>query len=281
MSALDFHINAGNLWGLRDAGFGPSGEGRPYWEAVKAAGYSGLQHYWPEPAALEVGLAMSGMGRVLAEADARLIAEQHKGWGFVATTLHVGTGLETDAQMDRLAAAVLDAAAATSHPLHIETHRATITQDLRRTVDLVERFPQLTFNADLSHWYTGHEMPYGDFEAKVAFITPVLERTRYMHGRIGTSSMMQAPLALAQDGPARGHFETLWRAAFAGYRRSGAGTAFIFAPELLPRSINHQGVAHHLNYALVSNAGGAWREQTDRWAEALELCELARAWFQS
>ena len=109
MSALVTHLNAGNLSGLPTWSGGPRFGDAHYWEAVKTAGYTGVQHYWPENEAMAAGLTMSGMGRVTAPEAMRPLAAQHKAWGFVATTLHVGTGLETDIEMDRLAAAVLDA----------------------------------------------------------------------------------------------------------------------------------------------------------------------------
>jgi hypothetical protein len=48
-----------------------------------------------------------------------------------ATTLHVGTGFESDVEMDALAGAVLEAAERHGQPVFIETHRATMLQDMR------------------------------------------------------------------------------------------------------------------------------------------------------
>jgi hypothetical protein len=35
--------------------------------------------------------------------------------------------------------------------IYVETHRATATQDVRRTVDLVSRISEVRFNGDFSH----------------------------------------------------------------------------------------------------------------------------------
>ena len=53
-------------------------------------------------------------------------------------------------------------------------------QDMYRTVRAVERNPEIMINGDFSHWYTGQEMPYGDWEQKLAFIQPVFDRVGFL-----------------------------------------------------------------------------------------------------
>lgn len=275
---LKLHINAGNLWTLPEWSTVPRRADQIDYEAVKGAGFVGLQHYFPDPAAIEAGLEMSGMARITTPQEARPIADQHKAWGFVASTWHVGDGFERDDEMDALAGAVLDAAVASGLPIAIETHRATMTQDIRRTLDLIERFPDLRFNADLSHWYTGLEMRYGDFDAKLDRLGPVFERVRFMHGRIGHSCTMQLPLATARDHPCWQDYIRLWTACFEGFGRTAApDEAFIFAPELLPDAVEFQGETHRLNYAPLTDGA----ETSDRWTEALELADHARNLFKT
>lgn len=69
--------------------------------------------------------------------------------------------MEDDDEAARLIDAVLNASVRYDVPLYVETHRATIFQDLWRAVQFVARFPELRFNGDFSHWYTGLEMVYG------------------------------------------------------------------------------------------------------------------------
>ena len=197
---------------------GPKGDFATVIAAARQAGYEGVQHYVPQDVRA-AGLSATGMGRVLQPEDAESIAAQHKVLGCDATTLHVGTGLETDAEIDRLIAAVIEASAKHDYPLYVETHRATVTQDIRRTVDIVARFPDVRFNADLSHYYCGHEMPYGDVAAKLAFLEPVFARTRFMHGRIADAGAAQATVTEADERPFVTHFRAMWRRCFAG--RSG------------------------------------------------------------
>ncbi len=49
----------------------------------------------------------------------------------------------------------------------------------------------MRFNGDFSHWYAGQEMVYGGFEKKFAFIQPVIERVRFLHGRISSPGCIQ------------------------------------------------------------------------------------------
>jgi len=59
--------------------------------------------------------------------------------------------MESDADMDAMVKDVVTASERHDFPMYVETHRATVTQDIRRTVDLVERIPDVRFNGDFSH----------------------------------------------------------------------------------------------------------------------------------
>jgi hypothetical protein len=148
--------------------------------------------------------------------------------------------LETDKECDVLVGAVLEASARHSYPLYIETHRATITQDMRRTIDLVARFPEIRFNADLSHYYCGHEMSYGDIDAKFKFLAPVFERVRSMHGRISDACQAQANIVEDDDRPFVAHFKEMWRRCFKAFKASTDHNGYLpFAIELLPVPLQH------------------------------------------
>ena len=120
------------LGGLAHLPRGSAGHGLALAEQLallKAHGYAGVAagEHWQD--IRTAGLIPCGMGRVLAPQDALPLARRHQGEGLDFTTLHVGTGFESDDEMARLAGAVLEAAAITGHRLHVETHRATMTQD--------------------------------------------------------------------------------------------------------------------------------------------------------
>jgi len=276
MRPVIHHITSGNLAAL-PANCGLYTQDGIDYAAVKEAGYTGLQHYFPDEGALQAGLEMSGIAKVERPGEALATAQQHADWGFVVSSWHVGTGFETDAEMDALAGAVLEAAAATGLKILIETHRATITQDMRRTLDLIERFPDIRFTADYSHWYTGHEMRYGDWARKIDALSPVFERVRCVQGRIGHSCTAQLPLAQAKAHPhAMKDYEEFWsRSLQMALPHMSADDHMIFMPELLPAQLEFAGQQHYPNYAqLQVNSAGELGETTDRWAEAIELSSM-------
>ena len=51
--------------------------------------------------------------------------------------------MESDREVDNLVESILSASEKYKLPAFIETHRATITQDMWRTVELTKRFPEI------------------------------------------------------------------------------------------------------------------------------------------
>ena len=164
-------------------------------------------------------------------------------------------------------------------PTFIETHRATITQDMWRTVQLTKRFHEVRFNGDFSHYYCGQEMVYGDWEQKLAFLQPVFDRIGFLHGRIAAPGWMQAPISAdlsARPALASGlvdylpHFKEFWTRAMLGFlRQAKPGDELIFAPELLAGT--------HYYARKFPDAAGELGEETDRYAQAILLRDLAHA----
>jgi sugar phosphate isomerase/epimerase len=242
--------------------------------AIRDAGYEGVQLGQPldcvrKEAALRLGLGVCGSGRVNTPEETDALAKEAREEGLECLTLHVGWGTENNNEAAALIAAVLDARAKHSVPLYPETHRATIFQDPWRTVQFLTQFPELEFNGDFSHWYTGTEMVYGGVEMKLHLIRPVLERIGFLHGRIGNPGCMQVDIG---DGSVHGrpyvdHFRTLWTESFSGFlRRRPAEDRFCFTPELL-------GPEYY--YARTFQG----REESDRWGQALVLVRLAHECF--
>lgn len=222
----------------------------------------------------ELGLGIAASGRVNTPAETRKLTERLAGDGYECATLHVGWGLEEDSAAHRLIDSVLAASIKWEIPLYIETHRATICQDMWRTVKFVRRFPEMRFNGDFSHWYTGQEMVYGGFNKKFAFIQPVIERVRFIHGRIGNPGCMQVRVAAhaAPEPVYLAHFRQLWTACFREFlARAERGEAIYFAPELL---------APNIFYARTfPNAAGEEIEESDRWEQSLILKQIAEKCF--
>jgi hypothetical protein len=238
---------------------------------IKNAGYDGVQFAVdPTPEELQdarrLQIAIAGSGRINDPEKTKPLAERWAGDGFVCSTLHVGWGLEDDTEAPRLIESVLTASVTYKIPLYFETHRATILQDMWRSVRFVERFPEMRFNGDFSHWYTGQEMVYGGFASKFDYIRPVIERVRFVHGRIGNPGCMQVALTPGDPEPEYvGHFRRLWTECF----RHGAE---IFTPELLAPGIYYA--------RTFRDAAGVEREESDRWQQSLLLRNIAHECYR-
>jgi hypothetical protein len=259
---------------------GPRGSFHQKLEGIRAAGFDGVQFArfanGEELAdCASVSLSVAGSGRINLPAEASPFAERIAGDGYECATLHVGWGLEDDDEAAKLIESILNAAERWRVPLYIETHRATIFQDMWRTAGFVRRFPEIRINGDFSHWYTGQEMVYGGFEEKLAFIEPVLERVRFIHGRIGNPGCMQVRVDpdAAPEPIYVGHFRQLWTAAFRCFlRTASAGDSIYFAPELL---------APDIYYARTfPNRDGVPVEESNRWEQSLLLKQIAEECFR-
>ncbi len=243
-------------------------------KAICDAGYDGVQFGWQiDRAQLDeargLGLGVCGSGRVNTPTEAAPLAKEGREAGLECLTLHVGWGTENDDEAGALIESVLSASKQFSIPLYVETHRATIFQDPWRTVKFLERFPDLEFNGDFSHWYTGTEMVYGGFENKMEFFRPVLGRIGFLHGRIGNPGCMQVDIGDGSvDGrPYVAHFRALWTESFLGYLlRRPLCDRFCFTPELL---------GPEFYYARVFDG----HEESDRWEQSLVMVRIARECF--
>ena len=191
---LKAYLNLGTLVDLPANSRWPRLEGAEAMAFLKQEGFEGVQDGKPEYCR-KAGIGSTASARVDTVADAETVARKFKDAGHEAVTLHVGTGFEDDAEMDKLVHAVLEASDKINIPLYIETHRATITQDLWRTIQLTKRIPDVRINGDFSHFYTGQELPYGDLTAKFNAMQPIFDRVRFMHGRIGSTCCMQEDIA--------------------------------------------------------------------------------------
>jgi hypothetical protein len=180
----------------------------------------------------------------------------------------------------RLVEAILAASGKTRLPIFIETHRATITQDMWRTVQITKRFPDVLFNGDFSHYYCGQEMPYGGLEMKMEFMAPIFDRVGFMHGRIASPGQMQMPIDDSSTRPAAASgaidyftdFRDMWTRAMRGFlQHAQLGDILIFSPELL------SGTSYYAR--LFPNQAGKLIEETDRYQQALLYRDIAKACF--
>jgi len=268
---LRVDINASNVFEtMPDFSKVPRGSTEEIYAAIKAAGFEGIQG-GDAKIARKVGLRATTSGRINQTGEILPIAKAVKEDGLDCITLHVAWGLEDDSTIDALVGDILNASAKLDFPIYIETHRATITQDMWRTVQITKRHPDVRFNGDFSHWYTGQEMVYGGVDMKLAFIKPVTDRVRFIHGRIGDGGCMQNDIGDGKDRPFVEHFKQMWTASFVGFLSTAKPGDYIsFTPELL-------GPTH--KYARVFPQNGELVEEGDRWTQALLYAEIARDCF--
>ena len=278
---LKVYLNLDNLRDLRGDTVWPGLEGLDRYRRLAADGFEGVQVTTDDPFPVDSPLPFCGLDRINTPEEADAIAAKHAARGDLCITAHAGWGIEDDDEACRIVEAILSASEKHRLPIFIETHRATITQDMWRTVQLTRRFPEIRFNGDFSHYYCGQEMPYGDWEEKLNFLEPVLARVGFLHGRTASSGCMQVPIDpdfTARPRQAHGvlnyldHFRELWTRAMLGFLRAAQpGDMLIFAPELL---------AGTYYYARkFPDAAGQLEEESDRYEQALLHKDLARSCF--
>ncbi len=279
-SKLRFFLNLETLDRLPETSIWPGLQGAEREARLLADGFEGVQQSGPEPIPAGSRLHWCGSGRISVPADADPLAALHKDVGHECLTVHAGWGIEDDHEVDRIVEAILRASDRHHIPIYIETHRSTLAQDMWRTVHITKRFPEIRFNGDFSHFYTGQEMKYGDFDAKLDFLQPVFDRVRFMHGRIGNPCCMQVPVGDGMSRPAQAtgevdylaQFRQLWTRAFAGFLRNAAPEErLIFCPEILSET--------HYYARVFPDSANRLTEESDRYAEALVYNRIAGECF--
>lgn len=281
-SKLRLFLNLDTLDRLPENASWPGAEGEERYQQLAADGFEGVQQTTPAPLPPDSPLAFCGLGRINVPADAEPLAAMHAQIGHECITVHAGWGIEDDDAVDRLIEAILQASHRHNIPIYIETHRATITQDMWRTVKLTERFPEIRFNGDFSHYYTGQEMVYGGLGMKLDFLEPVFERVRFIHGRIGSPGCIQVAIGDGKTRPMQASgdidfledYKVIWSRAFTAFLRTASpDESLIFCPEILS--------GQHYYAREFPDHYGQLHEESDRYQEALVYCKMAKELFQS
>jgi sugar phosphate isomerase/epimerase len=144
--------------------------------------------------------------------------------------------------------------------LELETHRGTMTNEVRATVALLgELDPSVGVAVDLSHHVCGCELPDTATDDVEALIGAVLARATSLQGRVASRGQIQLPLHHVQYESWVTRFRGWWQQGFAAALSRGSDVWF--CTELGTRP-----------YALTDVDG---RELSDRWAEALLLKQWA------
>lgn len=277
---LRVYLNLDNL-ADPDAGFsGPSMDHPDRDARLSADGFEGVQLTSDAPPCAGSFLPFCGLDRINQPSDADEIFAKHAARGDLCLTVHAGWGIEDDDGVFRLVDAILSASQTHRLPVFIETHRATITQDMWRTVQITRRFPEVRFNGDFSHYYCGQEMVYGGMEMKLEFMRPIFDRIGFIHGRIASPGNMQVPVESSTGRPRMAHgmadyladFREMWTLAMTGFlRAAGPGDVLVFSPELLS--------GRYYYARLFPDPSGRLVEECDRYAQALVYLGIARECF--
>lgn len=281
--ALKVYLNLANLADLPEWSVFPGGlsvEERD--DRLAKDGFDGVQV--TDLSARNGRLPWCGLDRINHPQEAHDIVARHADLGDACLTVHAGWGLEDEVEIFALVESILQAADAFNLPIFLETHRATITQDIWRTVQIAKRFPEVKFNGDFSHYYCGQEMVYGGLEMKLEFLAPVFARVGFVHGRVASPGCMQVPVSPGENGrPLQAHGEinyladfcAIWTRAIRGFLSgAGPGDVLIFSPELL------SGRYYYARLFPSAKSAGKLAEETDRYLEARELARIFLQLFE-
>ncbi|MSP82288.1 MAG: sugar phosphate isomerase/epimerase [Alphaproteobacteria bacterium] len=156
-----------------------------------------------------------------------------------------------------------DMARAAGVDLLIETHRNVLTTDLIFTLHLLDRFPDLRLEADLSHFLVGREFGYPVSDENQAHVHRILDASWAIQGRVGSREQIQVPITFPHLGHWLDLFLGWWEYGIRSWhRRAGPDATLTFLCELGPKE-----------YAITGADG---YELSDRWQEALILKDLIR-----
>lgn len=150
-------------------------------------------------------------------------------------------------------------------PVHFETHRNCITNDLFATLSMLDAIPEMRLAADLSHYMVDREfkLPLAKWERDL--MSRCLARADSFQGRIASRQQIQLQIDFPQHAKWVTLFQEFWREGLADWRVRNAQGDVVFLCELGPPE-----------YAMT---GGDGREMSNRWEEALKIKAMTeRIW---
>lgn len=152
--------------------------------------------------------------------------------------------------------------------MQLETHRNTVTNDLRFTCMLLEDLDEsIELAADLSHYVCAHEIPEAPEPEYESLVATVLDRSGSLQGRIATRAQIQVPLGHPMGQAWESRFREWWTKGFASLLRRHPDRPVRFVTELGTTP-----------YAIVDTRGV---QISDRWEESTTLMGWAANAFDS
>jgi hypothetical protein len=154
-------------------------------------------------------------------------------------------------------------------PMYVETHRGRMTTDLFFTLHLLQAVPSLKLTADLSHFLVGREFAWPVSQHDHELIHRILRHSFAYHGRVASREQVQIQIGFPHHQQWVDLFAGWWKEGFRHFRATAeSGAVLTFTTELGPP-----------NWYAITGADG--EELSDRWAEALQLADLARGLWAS
>lgn len=140
-------------------------------------------------------------------------------------------------------------------PCFLETHRRTATQDLVRTVELIQGH-DVELLLDMSHMQVAGDFVFNPEDDLKALLDCILQRTAAAHGRVSNGEQIQLPVLDANKKAIDFSLATWVMTMTLWLDRAPQGSEFPFIMELLQ------------DYAIVDSEG---KELSDRWQDSMIL----------
>ena len=181
---------------------------------------------------------------------------------------HVTGSLKASPQIADILEEMYDVTNDAGLPLLIETHRGTVTQDMRRTVKVINRFKKIRFMGDFSHYAVAGELKTAWSEDVWDHFSHIARRCSAWHGRISFGQQIQNDIGDG-SGELPQQFKKLWTMGMSAWlAKAQPGDVLPFTCELGPAP-----------YPVTDLAG---REISDRWEQSLVIKRLAEeAWAEA
>jgi hypothetical protein len=265
-----------SLWTFEALDGGPLGLERQF-DMIRAAGFDGAGTLWlgrdaarhSALLAKDRGLVLEGLALPRSVDDLQPALECGTEFGLHHLNVQPNVRTGDIGEAVRLLEGWQRLSLQVGFPVHIETHRGRLTNDLFFTLELLRHCPWLKLTADLSHYVVGGEIGLPIDTVHQQAIDRVLDHAAAFHGRIATSEQVQAEIGFPQYRPWVEQFSAWWRTGFAKWRGKSTDDAELsFMAELGPRP-----------YATTDAEN---RDLSDRWQDSLALRDLARRlWVES